>query len=383
MFLNAVQRRNPGLLEAALKLHRDHRLPPNTYVLDLDGLEANTRALAAAAGAAGLSLYFMTKQLNRNPQVMQAVAASGIAKGVAVDIDDARAFRKAGVALGHVGHLVQIPRAHLTQMLSWRPEVMTVFSLANARALSEAAVALGRRQDVLLRLAGEEVFPGQEGGVDWDELPHVAEEVAGLPGVRLAGLTAFPCLLAEDGRPTPTSNLDLLSRAARLLRDDLGLDIDQVNAPSLTCCSTLPLLRQAGATHGEPGHALTGTTPLHAVSDQPEVPALLYLSEVSHRHRGVAYCFGGGTYSRGHLQRALVGTDMRPVAVQAPEPEHIDYYLALQDPKAEPGEPVLMSFRTQAFTARANLALVAGIRSGRPRLAGLFDRGNQPLDLED
>jgi len=383
MFLNAVQRRNPGLLEAALKLHRDHRLPPNTYVLDLDGLEANARALAAAARAEGLSLYFMTKQLNRNPRVMQTVAAAGITRGVAVDIDDARAFRQAGVTLGHVGHLVQIPRAHLPQVLSWRPEVMTVFSLANARAVSEAAVALGRRQDVLLRLAGQEVFPGQEGGVDWDDLPSVAREVVGLPGVRLAGLTAFPCLLAEDGRPTPTPNLALLSRAARLLRDDVGLDIGQVNAPSLTCCSTLPLLRQAGATHGEPGHALTGSTPLHAVSDQPEVPALLYLSEVSHRHRGVAYCFGGGTYSRGHLQRALVGTDMRPVPVQAPEPEHIDYYLALRDPKAEPGEPVLMAFRTQAFTARANLALVAGIRSGRPRLAGLFDRGNQPLDIEN
>jgi len=259
MFLNAVQRRNPGLLEAALKLHRDHRLPPNTYVLDLDGLEANARALAAAARAEGLSLYFMTKQLNRNPRVMQTVAAAGITRGVAVDIDDARAFRQAGVTLGHVGHLVQIPRAHLPQVLSWRPEVMTVFSLANARAVSEAAVALGRRQDVLLRLAGQEVFPGQEGGVDWDDLPSVAREVVGLPGVRLAGLTAFPCLLAEDGRPTPTPNLALLSRAARLLRDDVGLDIGQVNAPSLTCCSTLPLLRQAGATHGEPGHALTGS----------------------------------------------------------------------------------------------------------------------------
>lgn len=382
MFLDVVRRRNPGLLEAALELHRSRRLPPNTYVLDLDSLEANARALAAAARAEGLNLYFMTKQLNRNPQVMQAVAAAGISQGVAVDIDDARAFRQAGVALGHVGHLVQIPLAHLTQVLSWQPEVMTVFSLDNACAVSDAAVSLGRRQDVLLRLAGEEVFPGQEGGVDWDDLPRVAREVSSLPGVRLVGLTAFPCLLAEDGRATPTPNLDLLTRVARLLRRDLGLDIQQVNAPSLTCCSTLPLLRQAGATHGEPGHALTGTTPLHAVSDQPEVPALLYLSEVSHRHAGLAYCFGGGTYARGHLQGGLVGTDMRWAPVAAPGPDHIDYYLALRDPKAEPGEPVLMSFRTQAFTARANLALVAGVRAGRPRLVGLFDRGNQPLELE-
>jgi predicted amino acid racemase len=38
------------------------------------------------------------------------------------------------------------------------------------------------------------------------------------------------------------------------------------------------------------GHGLTGTTPLHAVRDEPEPPAALYISEISHHHGGRAYC---------------------------------------------------------------------------------------------
>ena len=55
-------------------------------------------------------------------------------------------------------------------------------------------------------------------------------------------------------------------------------------------------LAEAGATQVEPGHGLTGTTPLHAVEDLPELPAVVYVSEVSHLHGGEAYCFGGGLY---------------------------------------------------------------------------------------
>ncbi len=381
MFLEVTVRRNPRLIDAALRLHAEGRLPPNTYVLDLDAIRTNARTLAEAARREGVQLYFMSKQLNRNPQVIAAVAGAGIPRGVAVDIDDARAFREAGVPLGHVGHLVQIPRAFLPQVLSWRPEVMTVFGLGHARAVSDAAVRLGLRQDLLLRVAAGCFHPGQEGGIGLDELPEVARAIRALPGVRVAGVTAFPCLVAEDGRPTPTPNLEALTRAARLLREELGMEVAQVNAPSLTCAATLPILRQAGATHGEPGHALTGTTPLHAVSDQPEVPAIVYLTEVSHTYGGRAYAYGGGSYPRGHMQRALVGAEMRRAPLHRPSAENIDYYLTLDDPRAREGEPVIAAFRTQAFTARANLALVEGIQSGAPRLAGLYDRANRPLDL--
>ena len=97
MFLEVTVRRNPRLIDAALRLHAEGRLPPNTYVLDLDAIRTNARTLAEAARREGVQLYFMSKQLNRNPQVIAAVAGAGIPRGVAVDIDDARAFREAGV----------------------------------------------------------------------------------------------------------------------------------------------------------------------------------------------------------------------------------------------------------------------------------------------
>jgi predicted amino acid racemase len=381
VFLEVTRRRNPGLLDAALRLHSEGAIPPNTYVLDLDAIEANARALAGVAARLGIQLYFMTKQFNRNPQVITAIAGAGIECGVAVDIDDARAIRQAGVALGHVGHLVQIPRAHLRQVLAWRPEVWTLFGLENARLLSEAAQPLGHLQAVLLRIAAGHSYPGQEGGITLAELPQVARAVAELPGIRLAGVTAFPCLVADGDRAVATPNLEAVIQAARILREELGLPVSQVNTPSLSTCTTLPMLKAAGSTHAEPGHALTGTTPLHAVSDQPEVPAVLYLSEIAHTFGGRAYCYGGGRYPRGHLAHALVGTELRPAPVQSPDPEHIDYYFTLEDRAARVGEPVLMAFRFQAFVSRANLALVAGISAGSPRLAGLYDRGNQPLDL--
>lgn len=381
MFLEVTLRRNPRLIDAALRLHAEGRLPPNTYVLDMDAIRKNARTLADSARREGIQLYFMSKQLNRNPQVIAAVAEAGIPRGVAVDVDDARAFREAGVALGHVGHLVQIPRAYLPQVLSWQPEVMTVFSLGQAGAVSEAALKLGVRQGLLLRVAAGCFHPGQEGGIGLEELPAVARAICALPGVWVAGVTAFPCLAAENGKPAPTPNLAAVTQAARLLREELGLEVAQVNAPSLTCAATLPILRQAGATHGEPGHAITGTTPLHAVSDQPELPAMLYLTEVSHTYGGRAYTYGGGSYPRGHMRNALVGTALRRAPLRRPAAENIDYYLALDDSRAREGEPVIAAFRTQGFTARANLALVEGVQDGAPRLAGLYDRANRPLDL--
>ena len=38
MFLEATQKYNQDLIEAAIDLHRARRIPPNTYVIDLDSV---------------------------------------------------------------------------------------------------------------------------------------------------------------------------------------------------------------------------------------------------------------------------------------------------------------------------------------------------------
>ena len=70
----------------------------------------------------------------------------------------------------------------------------------------------------------------------------------------------------------------------------------EVNTPGTNSSIVLDVLANAGATQCEPGNALHGTTPLHAIEDLPELPAVIYLSEISHLVESKAYCFGGGLY---------------------------------------------------------------------------------------
>ncbi|HBE79048.1 MAG TPA: hypothetical protein DDW65_14925 [Firmicutes bacterium] len=199
--------------------------------------------------------------------------------------------------------------------------------------------------------------------------------------IHIVGITSFPCLLLDgaSGEFKPTSNMQTLAAAKQILTG-LGIEITQVNGPSGTSCATIPLLAQSGITHGEPGHALLGTTPLHAHSIQPEIPALVYVSEVSHVGAGKAFCFGGGFYSRSNIQKALVATDPdrilnHKLVCQPLPPEVIDYYgtLITDEQPVHIGDTVIFSFRTQIFVTRAKVVLVEGIAANHPRITGIYD----------
>ena len=177
----------------------------------------------------------------------------------------------AGARAGNLGHLVQIPHRALPEMLAWRPEAVTVYDLANARAVSEAAARLGFVQDILVRIEGAPgaVYPGQEGGVPLGRLDAFAAAAERLPGVRIAGVTAFPCVLCDPVTGRPRAHRELRPGASRRgrcwPRGRARSGALLLSAPGATSVASLPLLARLGATHGEPGHALTGTTPLHAV----------------------------------------------------------------------------------------------------------------------
>ncbi len=170
----------------------------------------------------------------------QAVADS-IPSAVAVDPWEALHLAKAGIPLGHVGHLVQIPSSMVEAILDYQPEVITVFSLEKAREISEAARARHYRQDLLLKVTGEGdyVYEGQWGGFREKEWISAAREIEALPGVRIAGVTAFPCLLYDGKETVPTPNFETLIRAKRTLEEGLDRPLDQINAPSATSCASL------------------------------------------------------------------------------------------------------------------------------------------------
>jgi predicted amino acid racemase len=383
MFLTALQKQNPLLIETAIALWQSHAISPDSYVIDVDSVEQNARQFLQLAQQYHLTPYVMTKQFGRNPWLCQRLIELGYSGAVAVDFKEARQLARHKIPLAHVGHLVQLPESEIAPMLALHPQEITVFSVAKAQSIAEQARKQGIQQALLLKVyhPDDVLYPGQEGGFTLDELPQAAEQIAALLNVNIIGVTHFPCLLCAEGSTTPyaTPNFTTLLTAAEQLHQQ-GFDIQHINAPSASSCTTLPLLAQLGATHVEPGHAFTGTIPANIHGDQPERLAMLYLSEISHHYLDNSLCFGGGYYRRGHLYSALVITPQGNrylTSVQPPADDSIDYHLSLRG-HFPIGSAVLMCFRTQIFVTRSDVAMVCHIRQGNPTLAGVFDsQGNR------
>ncbi|KNC90209.1 YhfX family PLP-dependent enzyme [Trabulsiella odontotermitis] len=379
MFINALKRQNPALIRAALRLWQQGSIAPDSWVIDVDQVLENGKRLLSVASQHGISLYLMTKQIGRNPWLAEKLLALGYQGIVAVDFKESRVMRRAGLKVAHQGHLVQIPHDQIAEAVGQGTDIITLFTLEKAREVSKAAVDAGRTQAVMLKVYGENdfLYPGQESGFALAELERVVAELRQLPGLQLTGLTHFPCLLWDDavGETVPTPNLLSLVNARNSLKK-AGVEITQLNAPSATSCATLPLLASFGVTHGEPGHALTGTIPANQQGDQPERIAMLWLSEISHDFQGRSFCYGGGYYRRGHARNALVfprGSDTPVETSLKPfDDSSIDYHLALND-RFPVSSAVICCFRTQIFVTRSDVVLVEGIQRGEPHIAARYD----------
>lgn len=380
MFLSLLRRRNPEFLAAAATLHQTGEVPANSTVLDLDAMAHNVQALSAEAQRLGLTVFAMTKQIGRNPDACRVISANGIPAAVGVDIDCAIAAAAGGLRVGHLGHLVQVPRARASEGAILRPDFWTVFSLDKALETAASAVAAGYVQNVLVRISreGDRFYRGHEGGVPAEDIVKVADAIDEIDGLRFAGVTTFPAALfnVDSNSVQATPNLTTLEIATNELQRS-GRTAIEVNAPGTTSTSTLQMLANAGATQVEPGHAMTGTTPWHATKDLVELPAVTYVTEISHLWGGEAFIFGGGLYIDPVLglppTQALVIprdadlTEARLVDVEMPKPEAIDYYATfpVTDTALKPGDTVLMGFRPQVFVTRSHTVGISNI-TGTP-----------------
>jgi predicted amino acid racemase len=388
VFIDRLVQRNASLVRATVELHQRGELPPSTYVIDLDALFENAVALCREAKRLRLSVLAMTKQIGRNPIATQTLERAGVDSFVAVDVACAEAIQRAGGRLGHVGHLVQIPKHDAARIAAMEPDYWTVFSMLKATEAGRAAQSIGRTQAILARVfgRGDVMFESHAGGFGAEEIEGVAAVLSAIDGCRFAGISTYPALAFNREKRViePTPNLATVGRLAKAL-ENLGYGRMEVNAPGATSTAVLQMLADAGATQVEPGHGFTGTTPLHAVAELVERPALVYLSEISHFANGSAYCFGGGLYQcvdtiPGPLE-ALVGRgpdealSQRAVA-HLTEYQTIDFYGRLtvnEDTTVHPGDSVVFCFRPQIFYTRALVAPVSGIASGKPKIEGLFD----------
>ena len=379
MFLNQLKKRNEKLLETAFELHQSGRIDPDSYVIDVDTFTENAKKISEKAKECGITLFFMLKQVGRNPGLAERLMELGFAGAVTVDYREARVMMRHNIPVGNVGHLVQIPSRQVPEIVAYGPEYITVYTKEKAAEIHQAAEKLGKTQKILLRVTGEGdmMYSGQTAGFAMEELEETADWIRKNCGnVRIAGVTSFPCYLYDEkaGEIRPTHNLKTVLEAADRL-EKTGIRCGLINTPSASCCATFEQMVKYGGNCAEPGHSLTGTTPLHAVKDQPEIPCCVYVTEISHNFEGLGYCYGGGYYRRSHVANALVGKspgESEMLSVIPPECESIDYHFGLSK-TCRVGDTVLMAFRYQIFVTRSDVVLVKGIQSGNPEIIGVYD----------
>jgi len=388
MFLRFLAAHNPGLIDYGIFLLEHGLIEPDTYVLDLDSITNNACRLGDVSAKHGINLYFMAKHMGRNPEIARIVLdtggagkSGGFAGMVAVDFREAQFLHSAGLPVKHIGHLCQVPHNAWNAALDMKPDVITLYSKEKAQTLSDAAEKRGIVQKILLRVfdEGDIIYNGQEGGFPIKNLAETLDTLEKLKGISVAGLTSFPCFLHDEiqNKALPTSNAHTVARGAALLRER-GITNLHINMPSCNSLATIPLAAELGATHLEPGHSLIGTNPDNRGETNPLVPAILYMSEVSHHFDGCSCCFGGGYYRRGNLRHALVKTSAGKMETEVltPSLEAIDYHLQLSGIYPV-GSPVCMAFRTQVFVTRSHVALVEGISQSMPSLRGIWNSHGQ------
>lgn len=378
MFLNKLQERNPNLLNAAIEFHQKGLLFPDTYLLDVDTILDNARLLIEEAKKNNIKLYAMTKQIGRIPFLAKKILELGYSGVVAVDFKEAEIMIENNIPLGNVGHLVQTPTRLLEKIIKSNVEIMTVYSYEKIEQIDKVAKKLNKIQNIMLRVLEEDstIYSGQSGGFYLNELEGLCMKIKKLKNIKINGLTSFPCYLYDKSinKVKSTKNVETIKKAQDILRKH-GIEVEQLNTPSATSLANIENIKENGGTHGEPGHALTGTTPFNAYNSEGEKPAILYLSEVSHNLGGKGYFYGGGHYRRSRIENVLVGDkleSMKKIKVTPPTDESIDYYFELNE-EANVGDTVLGAFRTQIFVTRSDVALIGGLKENKPYIIGIYD----------
>jgi predicted amino acid racemase len=408
-YLENVMKLNPGLVELSAELHRKNLIPVSTYVLDLEAHIRNAMSMIRQARRYNITLYYMSKQIARNPIIVQAVLNTGFGGIVAVEPQELRSLVRYGIKVGNVGHLANVPENEIDYVLKMaKPEVITVFSLDKAKMISNCAERLGLpKQKLLVRPTSPDdtKYAYMEGGVNEENVIAEIQKINSLPKVQVAGLTSFPCMLYDlkVGHPVFMHNMDTLCGVAERARNS-GIELPMINTPPLCTTNTIPMYASRGSTHLEPGAGVSGTAVwgVYSPDRNPEIPAVVHVTEVSHFFDDFAYVFGGGfnyielyelamdgksyvpDLAKTKL-KALVGRSSKELMTNPvdalPYIGMIDYHAKLaKSPHVHVGDTVVFGFRTQIFVTRSQVAVVSGINENNPKLIGLFDHANNLID---
>ena len=205
MFLDLIRRRNPRLIEAAIALHQSGQLPANTYVIDLDAVEDNARAISSQGELArpdrdgddqtdGAQRILLPRgHAGRNR------AKRRCRSGMRVWRRSARAW-SSGISATSSRFRNGRPTARPGSRRRW----WTVFNAEKAAEAAAASERLGREQPLLARIRGEndQFYRGHEGGFPASEIVAVAAALDKIPAAASLGLRLFRhcCLTPRAAR---------------------------------------------------------------------------------------------------------------------------------------------------------------------------------------
>ena len=378
MFLDKVIKYNKQLIEFAFNAHNQGMVNPDTYIIDYDYFVDNARQMLECANEKNIDLYYMLKQVGRNPMLAKTLEEIGYKGAVAVDFKEAEILMNNNCHICNLGHLVQTPKHMLEKFITYGVDYITVYSIEKIIEINNICKKHNIKQKLMIKLLEDASlgYSGQTSGFKNDELQDLVSQIKDLSYVEIKGLTAFPCFLYDykSNEIVETENMHNLLKAKDILQDE-GIHIENVNAPSVTCTETLNKMNKLKVNSAEPGHGLTGSTPFHAVNDTYEKPCVVYMSEVSHQYENCSYFYGGGFYRRGHFNNAIVGTninDYKIYEVQLPDLDSIDYYFNIKD-KLDVSSTVIASFRFQIFVTRSDVCIVKGLHSNNIEILGTYD----------
>ena len=385
MFLKRCLENNAALIDFAFVLSQNGQILPDTYILDVDTILHNALQILEKANSQGITLFYMLKQIGRNPYIAKKLEDLGYDGCTVVDYKEALTMIENGLHIGNVGHLVQIPKAALKKIIVAKPDVITVYSYEKIFQINSVAQELDLIQPLMIRISDDDasMYSGQYGGFSSRELNKILGTIDSLTHVSFGGITTFPAFLYNESsnQIEATSNMHGIEQSLSIL-NERNIDNILINLPSANCCSSIPLVKACGGNNCEPGHGLTGTTPLHKKNEEVEAVGYVYVSEVSHNYKDRAYCYGGGHYPRGHMENVLVGTSLdnaQMLKVSAPTEGSIDYHFEINE-NCNVSDTCVMCYRTQMFTTRSHIALVEGLSKNQPRLVGLYDALGKKLE---
>ena len=200
MFLDQTIHRNKQLVQTCFQLHQEHKIRPDTYVIDIDQLLENAKRMLEVSRKNNIDLYFMLKQLGRNPYIAKELVRIGYKGAVVVDFKEAAVLMQHNIPICNVGHLVQMPRCMVQELVNYGCEYFTVFSIEKAKEINEAAENAGIIQKVLLKVVGPQdmIYSGQTAGFYVESLEEVIKELKKLDNIKVSGVTSFPSFLFDE-----------------------------------------------------------------------------------------------------------------------------------------------------------------------------------------